>query len=159
MEWVPGERVREATPELAATVARYLCFLKEEFSGGEGAPVELLAEMIRVNTGRDWEGPLPEEPRCGIDGRLMPHEWIRTAQGFIKTDALDHHDDHFLPGCQSIAWDVAGAAVELGIDLGRPAAFYTCAYRAFRKGYATLAQKAITGTADAERFRLDAGRF
>jgi hypothetical protein len=164
MEWVAGPRVREATPDFLDAVARYLRFLEDEFPGGDGAPPEMLAEMIRMNTGREWPGPLPEEPRCGIDGRILPHEWVRTAGGYIKTDALDHHDDHFLPGCQSIAWDAAGAAIELGLDAdaaeclrracSAPAlGFYQRAYAAFRTGYAALARTAIAGTPDAARFR------
>ncbi len=46
---------------------------------------------------------------------MLPHEWIRTASGFLKTDAVDHQDDLFFPGCQDIAWDIAGAIVEFGI--------------------------------------------
>ena len=46
---------------------------------------------------------------------MQPHEWIRTTSGWIKTDALDHHNDHLLPGNQDIAWDIAGAAVEFGL--------------------------------------------
>ena len=33
----------------------------------------------------------------------------------LKTDALDHHAAHDLVGCQDIAWDIAGAAVELDL--------------------------------------------
>ncbi len=47
---------------------------------------------------------------------MLPHEWLLTATGYMKTDALDHHDDHFLPGCQNIAWDVACASVEFELD-------------------------------------------
>jgi hypothetical protein len=47
-----------------------------------------------------------------LDGRMLPHEWLITEAGYKKTDALDHHDDHFFPGAQDIAWDLAGAAVE-----------------------------------------------
>jgi hypothetical protein len=34
----------------------------------------------------------------------------------MKTDALDHAFGHDLVGCQDVAWDLAGAAVEF--DLG-----------------------------------------
>ena len=39
-----------------------------------------------------------------------------------KADALDHHADHSLVGCQDALWDVAGAELELGLSPGRPAA-------------------------------------
>ena len=34
----------------------------------------------------------------------------------MKTDALDHAFGHDLVGCQDIAWDLAGAAVEFDLD-------------------------------------------
>ncbi|HYO79940.1 MAG TPA: hypothetical protein VES20_00950, partial [Bryobacteraceae bacterium] len=71
----------------------------------------------------------------------------------VKTDALDHYDDHFFPGRQDIAWDVAGAAVEFGFDpelllsrmetadsaLSNRVPFYTKAYLAYRIGYCSMA--------------------
>ena len=51
-----------------------------------------------------------------IDGRLHRWEWRRTPDGrLVKTDALDHAAGHDLVGCQDIAWDVAGAAVEFDL--------------------------------------------
>ena len=35
---------------------------------------------------------------------------------FLKTDAVDHHAAHDLVGCQDVAWDVAGACVELSLS-------------------------------------------
>lgn len=43
-------------------------------------------------------------------------EWITSAQGWLKLDGLDYHAAHDLVGFQDIAWDVAGAAVELGLS-------------------------------------------
>ena len=54
-----------------------------------------------------------------IDGRMLPHEWIESGLRFIKTDGLDHHANHFLPGCQDIAWDLAGTMTEFGLDRGQ----------------------------------------
>jgi hypothetical protein len=102
----------------------------------------------------------------------MPHEWLRTPTGLLKTDALDHHDDHFYPGPTDIAWDVAGFAVEFG--LGRPATdrlaadvaapagdatlperlpFFELAYLAFRVGYTMTAAMALGETHDGLRMR------
>jgi len=164
LEWVEGRPVRELTPALFETMARYLAFLRDEFPGGEGASTDELLDMIRANTGREWRGKAPDLPVCGVDGRMLPHEWIETERGYIKTDALDHHDGHFLPGCQPVAWDVAGAAVEFGLGAeatarlaaecgaGAGLSFYLTAYAAFRRGYAALAETALAGTADGVRF-------
>ncbi len=53
-----------------------------------------------------------------IDGRMLPHEWVTDGGRLMKVDALDHPADDFLPGCRDIAWDVAGACVELGLSAG-----------------------------------------
>ncbi|MGE0870177.1 MAG: hypothetical protein AB7P03_16550 [Kofleriaceae bacterium] len=54
---------------------------------------------------------------CAIDGRLHAWEWLDDGRGnVLKADAHDHHAAHDLIGCQDIAWDLAGAATELGLD-------------------------------------------
>ena len=78
-----------------------------EFQTGDAADVASLAALIEENTGRAWPGRLPEGRAVALDGRMLPHEWLETPAGYVKTDALDHHDDHFFPGPQDIAWDVA----------------------------------------------------
>lgn len=50
---------------------------------------------------------------CCTDNRMQRWEWVHGAGGLQKLDGLDHHAAHDLVGCQDIAWDVAGAAVEL----------------------------------------------
>ncbi len=51
------------------------------------------------------------------DNRMHAWEWIVTAGGqILKSDALDHACGHDLIGCQDVAWDVAGAIVELRMD-------------------------------------------
>ena len=58
-----------------------------------------------------------------VDGRLHVWEWLNRADGtFCKTDALDHSCDHGLVGCQDIAWDIAGAALEFRLSEGEIAA-------------------------------------
>src|SRR5829696_7734068 len=93
-------------------------------------------------------------------------------------DALDHHDDHFFPGCQDIAWDVAGAGVELALEpaervqlmqryrrLSRDRTIdarlpcYTAAYLAFRCGYTALAAETLAGTPDGSRHSLLTQRY
>jgi hypothetical protein len=97
----------------------------------DGASVAELCHMATVNAAemggaelaRLVEARLADAERLAglvpvrIDGRLHTWEWLRLPNGrFIKTDALDHAAAHDLVGCQDIAWDVAGAAVELGLS-------------------------------------------
>ena len=91
----------------------------------------------------------------------------------LKTDAVDHHEAHDLIGCQDVAWDVVGAAVELGFDeaeqsilseyveraSGRPVsaalmAFYRPCYLAFQLGHHLMAASALEGPVPAEATRL-----
>jgi hypothetical protein len=55
--------------------------------------------------------------RVETDNRLHAWEWLLARDGrLLKTDALDHHAAHDFVGCQDVAWDIAGAAVELGLS-------------------------------------------
>jgi hypothetical protein len=109
---------------------------------------------------------------------MQPQEWIHTAAGFLKTDAIDHHDDHFLPGCQDIAWDVAGAVLEFDFDfpsrrtlIGRYRELsgdraiihrlphYAAAYLAFRLGYCSMAGELLRDTDDGLRFQALVNRY
>jgi hypothetical protein len=50
------------------------------------------------------------------DNRMHDWEWLLAPDGrLLKTDALDHHAAHDFVGCQDVAWDVVGAAIELGL--------------------------------------------
>jgi hypothetical protein len=173
--FAPGD----VTPDLLDTMARYLAYLRAEFESPRAVPFDELVEMIRVNTGYEAPGEFRavvcDAPTIAIDGRMLPHEWILTADGYLKTDAVDHHDDHFFPGCQDIAWDIAGASIEFGFDVAplaekyaalsgdrgvsRRLPFYLRAYAAWRLGYVTLAASATAGTADAARFQQLAARY
>jgi hypothetical protein len=135
-------------PELTA----YLTLRASLPAPGAGAtPAQLLA-MIRRNLPAlaEWMpdlGRLHPTHVC-TDNRMASHEWLRLPSGqLLKADALDHHAAHDLIGCQDVAWDIAGAVVELGLDAddaGRLASatgtepamlnFYLTAYMAFRIG-------------------------
>jgi hypothetical protein len=143
--WVDG-RPADRLPEV---LDRYVEFVGREFRTGRSTNIDALCEMIRVNAGLELEPPCEET--VAVDGRMMPHEWIETAAGWVKTDALDHHDDHFFPGCQPIAWDRAGVEVEFGL-IDRACDFWSQAYAAWRIGYCTMAAKALDGTVDGVRF-------
>lgn len=152
-------------------VGRYLGLRALAFpaEAEEGASLEDLAVMARTNIaeliGQDAADAAPVPPARGkpkpihVDGRLHRWEWLTTEDGrVIKTDALDHSCAHDLVGCQDVAWDVAGAQTEFGLDedetarlcaavagvCDRPVdanllAFYRVAYPAFQAGLWTLA--------------------
>ena len=160
-------------------IGRYIGRIAASFPTGDIVDPQQLNEMVDTNLRGMARAPQLEErveiPAVALDGRMLPHEWIRTTTGLVKVDALDHHGDHFWPGPQSPAWDLAGAITELRMDRGHRAAmldaferacggrmtlawlpFYLVAYAAFRFGYATLAAQTLRGTADAARFNAAA---
>jgi hypothetical protein len=112
------------------------------------------------------------------DGKLERHEWIRLPDGrLLKTDALDHHASHDLIGCQDLAWDVAGVAVEfalsphqarwLAASAGHASGrlvdpelllFMQHAYLAFRIGQSVMSEEMCDG-ADARRWRDRAAAY
>jgi hypothetical protein len=162
-------------PEDAATIGRYIARVSRAFAVRQAADTVTLGRMIETNLGGIMPcvsiDPPADVPAAALDGRMLPHEWIRTDRGLVKVDALDHHADHFLPGPQSPAWDLAGAEIELGMSSAVAKAmveafaresgdrlaegllpFYRLAYAAFRFGYATLAAETLAGTDDALRF-------
>ncbi|MFE1598388.1 hypothetical protein [Methylobacterium sp. ID0610] len=119
---------------LAEVVGRYLAFRATAFpvEPGRGATLADLVAMARHNgataLGAEAAGRFDawDEARLArlaalvrpvrIDGRLQPWEWLLLPDGSLrKADALDHHAGHDLVGCQDVAWDVAGALVELDL--------------------------------------------
>lgn len=129
-------------------------------------------ELARAAEERfDASGFPGDAPSVALDGRMQPHEWLRTNGAMLKVDATDHHADHFFPGCGDIAWDLAGAAVEFGLSsdardaltrryqalsgdrqVNRRLPGYLVAYLSCRLGYATLAAETLEGTDDGARF-------
>lgn len=190
-QFVPGRPVRGANAALLETMARYLVFLEREFPSPRSMAFEELISMIRVNTleglGAEWAARLDLErfraaassaPAAALDGRMLPHEWLACDGAYLKSDALDHHEDHFFPGPQNIAWDLAGTCVEFAFAsesqdflLSRyerlagervpreRLQLYRLAYLAYRLGYATMASRAIAPSPDARRFHALAGRY
>lgn len=177
--WVDGSCGRTGLSCAPAdAMARYLAFLSGRFITRTPVPYSHLIEMIRVNTGtecRDSDPLIEEQTTVAVDGRMLPQEWIETSNGWIKTDALDHHDDHFFPGCQDIAWDIAGASVEWGFDpellvsrylrmrpdrtLRQRLPFYRLGYSAYRAGYAAMAAGMVEGSPDSAAFRCLEDRY
>jgi hypothetical protein len=193
-EFVAGRPLRrdDADPLLLRFAVRYLAHLRRRFVVGQSALLEPLVRMIDVNVtegaGRHWRQKLgdldrflpmlSDVPAVAIDGRLLPHECLRTDAGILKTDALDHHDDHFMPGPQDIAWDVAAFGIEFGLpqrtfqdfaeevartsgdrDLPARLPFYAVAYVSFRLGYVTLGAEVLDGSPDGARMALLRHRY
>ncbi len=118
-EFVAGSALAatDADDELMETMARYAAFRAREFCTGRTADTGPLAQMLRHNLGIDM--PLPEAAREVItDGCMRPEKWIAARRGYLKLDAADHGDNHFLPGPTDICWDLAGAAVEFALEGG-----------------------------------------
>jgi hypothetical protein len=195
LEWLEGRRLSAADygPRVRDTFAAYLSHRAASEGAPGPAPFDALASLLRSNA-EEALGPgaragigalLAQEAvvRAGVavavDGRMLPHEWLEDRSGrLVKTDALDHHDDHWYPGRQDVAWDVAGAAVEFELDraaeaalvaacarrladplLGARLPFYRAAYLAWRVGYCTLAASSLPGCPDRTRFETSARRY
>ncbi|WP_043831591.1 hypothetical protein [Muricoccus aerilatus] len=178
-------------PALLAHLARYLAFRARNLPAHEeeGASPRALLEMARHNAAEAlgagpaarldaWEPHLvslrARVRRVSTDNRMHAWEWLVLPGGrLLKADAVDHAAAHDLVGCQDIAWDIAGAAVELGLTaeereglraaVGADAAlldFHTPCYLAFQLGYYTMAAEAWGGGGEeAARARAAADRY
>jgi hypothetical protein len=133
--WVDGTRLDQAEARsegFLGHIGRYLGFRARVLPANvdDGASLAELGRMACANAvemggpalGRQVEAQLaragePTMVPVRIDGRLHAWEWLRLPDGrYLKTDALDHAVAHDLVGCQDIAWDIAGAAVEFDLD-------------------------------------------
>jgi hypothetical protein len=124
-EFVPGRPLdrSDLSTLVLDRIAEYCAFRAREFSHDRAADGQL-EEMVRFNfsqeTGRDWPADaqsLRTDHLVIADGRMAPHEWIRSQDDkLIKIDASQHGDDHFFPGPTDIHWDLAGAIVEWNMD-------------------------------------------
>jgi hypothetical protein len=118
--------------------------------------------------------------RVEADNRLHAWEWLLPRDGrLLKTDAVDHHAAHDLIGCQDIAWDIVGAAVELELapserdrlcavvegETGRAVdpellALLTPCYLAVQLGDRTLATEIVAAwQAEVDRLRAAANQY
>ncbi|TNC72440.1 hypothetical protein [Rubellimicrobium roseum] len=205
-EWVKGHpagsalhaRTAEDTgSNWSATMGRYLGHLATQTKGA--ARFDDILAMVRLNVGEGLGGEalghvawlermraaVEARPAVAVDGRMLPQEWLRSEAGErLKCDGLDHHDDHFWPGAQDIAWDLAGAMVEWGMEPEareallqhyescseiRPGArddgarevlhFYEATYLAYRLGYTTLAAETLGSGEDGCRMARDRDRY
>jgi hypothetical protein len=191
-EFIPGRPVAPGAPsvELVGTMACYLAYLRRcHATDAAATPLgSMLATNVREGLGdaaadrltrRLSRLPRPaSEQAVALDGRMLPQEWVETRNGYLKADAVDHHDDHFFPGPQDIAWDVAGTCLEFGLHgpvrrgfleryrrdsgdttIASRLPYCALAYLAFRLGYAELAAGSLTGTGDGRRFGRQVKRY
>jgi hypothetical protein len=163
-----------AAPESGATLrslSGMLCHNAAEALGPEAG--RAFVRLART-TGR-LEGRVR---RVETDNRLQRWEWLLDRSGtLLKTDALDHGRAHDLVGCQDIAWDIAGAAIELDLDAdeeaelrarvgretGRPVdpdllRLLTPCYAAFQLGAWTMARSAEDDPDEAARLDREVSR-
>ena len=177
---------------LLDTLASYLAYISRTQTTQPSVTEDALLDMVVTNVseglGDTWLSRLHSRLKtCGaswcdrtvaLDGRMLPHEWIRTSGGYLKTDAVHHHDDHFFPGCQDIAWDVAGTCLEFNLQpndrqhlieqyqelsgdstIVARLPLHAITYLAFRLGYTTLAASSLGQDPDGKRFSEAALRY
>lgn len=176
---------------LLPTLAAYAARRRASFAQGQRSSLDTLHTMAQVNIaeslGEEACEPLyrlAERAKPSltvdtvVDGRLSLQEWLVGPHGYRKLDAWDHGDDHFYPGPCDVAWDLAGASVELGLTTGeerllldsyaraaRDAAvaerlpFFRVAYLAFRVGYAEAAAQVLAGDPAGARFERAAAHY
>jgi hypothetical protein len=167
-----------ASADVLATIGR-TCAARARLFPVEDVDVAELSRATRDNVALEVGVRLPEnwqlpcERPAIVDGRMLPHEWLRAPGGaLLKSDGAAHGDDHLLPGPTDVAWDLAGAIVEWQLDAparrallaayraaaGEDAAVrvrpYEVAYAAFRACACGMAKH----TAPGEEARLDLAR-
>ncbi|NLE00332.1 MAG: hypothetical protein GX640_10700, partial [Fibrobacter sp.] len=165
-------------------VCKYLEFVNYNFKAEQRVSFDKMIEMIYYNVeqgigsrflfkvekiAKEYKN-LYEEDVVAVDGRLLPHDFIKGEQGYIKVDHLEHHADQFFHGSQNIAWDVAGFCVEFGLTensrrmvisrfkyvdnfIDKKLPFFLIAYSACRLGYVKLAADSLFGNYDGNKFR------
>lgn len=164
----------EITASMLERIAEYCAFRYDEFGVPSSAQEAQLREMLEFNVAQEFGTQLtlptrsPHTNRPVIaDGRMNPHEWILRDSGqLIKTDGVDHGDNHFFPGPCDIAWDIAGAAIEWqlgseasdflveqfqrrsGVDVSQDLPLYKLAYSVFRSGFCKMAISTVKGSAE-----------
>lgn len=159
-------------------IAEY-CAFRAAHLPAPHAPLTELQTMVRVNLREEFgldDHALVSALECAdpviADGRMLPHEWISTAERIFKVDGVGHGDDHFFPGPTDIAWDLAGAIVEWRLDAqaseyllqryrqlrgGRGVAHrvraFLLAYSVFRMAFCKMGTAAMRGTEEEPRLQ------
>jgi hypothetical protein len=189
LPFLDGRPCNLPLPSLVHSIAAHLAFLTRRFPEARSPQIDTVFEMVATNIRlglaeaapplslERYRTALDAAPCAAIDGRMLPHEWIDRHGQFVKTDALDHHCDHFFPGTQDAGWDLAAAVFEFDLnraardqlvaayvtasgdrDVAMRLPFYDLAYPAFRLGYAALARESLGDSPDGRRFSAVAER-
>ncbi|WP_437502538.1 hypothetical protein [Sorangium sp. So ce1099] len=175
--WIQGRPLQagDLSTAILERLADYCAFRASAFPVPSPAVDELIA-MARTNFSTEMGSELPGELHLEIarpvlvDGKMDPHEWLRSSSGeLFKVDASGHGDDHFLPGPTDIAWDLAGTMIEWqmaedarrafleryrrrsGDDPERRLPAYLLAYALLRLGYAAMAEASLADEGEARR--------
>jgi hypothetical protein len=180
--WIDGTALakHDVNAETLQHIARYVVHVAGEplTVDEEEAAIARLQEMLYWNTHealgeaaarrlKSWlhantDFAADSRPRYG-DGRMAPHEWIRTHDpALVKVDSVGHDVDHTVVGPQTWMWDAAGTISEWNLSeedgalflrqlasegLFAPVStlpFYRMAYAAFRLGQCTLCAQMST---------------
>lgn len=168
---------QDVTSSILDGMAEYCAFRYAEFGVNASAQEAQLREMLEFNVAQEFgiQLTLPAESFSTnrpviTDGRMNPHEWILNDSGqLIKTDGVDHGDNHFFPGPCDIAWDLAGAAVEWrlgaeasgflveqfsrrsGMNVSPKLELYKLGYSVFRLGFCKMAISTVRGSTEEQR--------
>lgn len=177
---LPSKPVTQSdiSESLLKAVARYCAFRSHALTSEVNECEQNLSNlelMLKTNLSEEFGSiagyssrPLELVKPVIPDARMQPWEWGKINGKFIKFDAATHGDDHFFPGPTDIAWDLAGAIVELSLGNGTDASIapallqhysrltgddaslrlpaYLMAYSAFRLGYCKMAAQAMRGS-------------
>ncbi|MGE5431497.1 MAG: hypothetical protein ACM3QX_10505 [Syntrophomonadaceae bacterium] len=177
--------------DLLERVSRYIAFLRRSFPAQCSRLYNEAEEMISVNLmkglGDAWAEkfnklspgfkPLYSSYAAAVDGRMLPWEWIHSSSSYIKTDSIHHHKDHFFPGCQDAAWDIAGFCTEFSLgkedeqflissyskqsgdnEIKSRLPFYYIFYNAFRLGM-TLFSAQMSMEPEKQKFNLLSSKY
>lgn len=173
---------QDVSTAILRRMAEYCAFRCRNLIVSSAENTELI-RMARWNWQCELGAELANDFQLGVeypvisDARMLPHEWIETGSGFVKTDASSHGDNHFFPGPCDIAWDLAGAIVEWdlsdeaaqyfieiykrlsGDDARARLGSYCLAYTLFRMGWSKMAAQASVGEFDEALLLRDYGRY
>jgi hypothetical protein len=156
--------------EVLERMAEYCAFRAHAFRSNELHSADELESMVRFNVAEEFGvelngelGSLQAEQPVLVDGRMLPHEWVRGRDGrLLKCDGCSHGDDHFFPGpAADICWDLAGTIIEWDLspqakqcllqrytvltrdDPRHRLPAYMLAYSVFRMAYCKMAAAAM----------------
>jgi hypothetical protein len=187
LESVPRARLIDRVGDYLGFRARHLLDVERpgaSLSALREMALRNIAEALGETAARRLRSSLPDladrRARPVVsDNRMHAWEWLHDGKGLVvKADAIDHARAHDLVGCQDIAWDIAGALVELRLrpeeldqmctivesHTGREidpllVRYLTPCYLAFQLGYYALAERALAFSTEAPRLREARERY